>query len=584
LLVELAHPLYGELVRDALPETAARRIRRDIAAAAVGKDSATPAERLRVARLLLESGQVDEERFLDAGSIALLHGAPDLARRLAEALPPSLPAALGRARALARVGRFGDVDDVLAPFEEAAATAEDELASTYVEVRVRSLLAGPGDQPESARPLIDRVEAWRDDADWRALVAAVRCWTAVWNRAYSAAWSLVEAPLADPAVSTHRRRLLLHAYGLALPRLGRVDDCLALVAEVGQLAEAADRGAFDIALDAARVQGTLIVAGRDLVGVRDRVGQLIAEAQQRGDLLEYAFMLYLLGELEHVQGHHAEALALYQRTVDLIASVDPYNLRPTLQVMLAISAAYLGDERAARRAIADAEGAMRSAPGIAPWVAPDLARAAAMAELAAGRVSAARDQLLAVAAEAGDDVLIESESLHVALLLGADPAPCARRLEALASHAQDDVVHLWARHARAVADRDPSAQLAAAEAFDAAGLDLDAAQAAALAATALREAGLARGATRAESIAASAAARCPGVQVPALEVRPDAEQLSPREREIAGLAARGATNADIAEALVLSKRTVETYVLRIYRKLGVNNRRGLAKALAESQL
>jgi DNA-binding NarL/FixJ family response regulator len=52
-----------------------------------------------------------------------------------------------------------------------------------------------------------------------------------------------------------------------------------------------------------------------------------------------------------------------------------------------------------------------------------------------------------------------------------------------------------------------------------------------------------------------------------------------REREIAGPAARGLSNPDIADALALSVRSVETYVLRVYRKLGVRKRSDLSKAL-----
>jgi DNA-binding NarL/FixJ family response regulator len=202
-----------------------------------------------------------------------------------------------------------------------------------------------------------------------------------------------------------------------------------------------------------------------------------------------------------------------------------------------------------------------------------------MLEMAAGRVTAAREQLLAVAAAAGDDVLVATESLHVALLLGADAKQCAVTLEALAADAQDDAIHAWARHARAVADKDANAQLATAEVFENLGLDLDAAQAGAMAALAFREEGLTAAASRASTLAARCSDRCPGVRVPALAARPDAPDLTAREREIAGLAARGLSNPDIADALVLSLRSVETYVLRVYRKLGVHNRAELARAL-----
>jgi DNA-binding NarL/FixJ family response regulator len=44
--------------------------------------------------------------------------------------------------------------------------------------------------------------------------------------------------------------------------------------------------------------------------------------------------------------------------------------------------------------------------------------------------------------------------------------------------------------------------------------------------------------------------------------------------------ARGRSNPEIAAALVISIRTVETYILRASRKLGVHNRLELAKAVS----
>ncbi|WP_049660109.1 helix-turn-helix transcriptional regulator, partial [Kitasatospora sp. MY 5-36] len=57
------------------------------------------------------------------------------------------------------------------------------------------------------------------------------------------------------------------------------------------------------------------------------------------------------------------------------------------------------------------------------------------------------------------------------------------------------------------------------------------------------------------------------------------ERLSPRERQVAALAAQGAANQDIARALFLSTRTVEHHVASALRKLGVG-RAGLGEALA----
>ncbi len=58
---------------------------------------------------------------------------------------------------------------------------------------------------------------------------------------------------------------------------------------------------------------------------------------------------------------------------------------------------------------------------------------------------------------------------------------------------------------------------------------------------------------------------------------PYGDELSPREAQIAELAGMGQKNREIAEALVLSTRTVEVHVASVLRKLGVPSRQELAK-------
>ncbi len=52
--------------------------------------------------------------------------------------------------------------------------------------------------------------------------------------------------------------------------------------------------------------------------------------------------------------------------------------------------------------------------------------------------------------------------------------------------------------------------------------------------------------------------------------------LTPSERRIVDLAAGGATNAEIAQALFVTVKTVEMHLGNAYRKLGINSRRELA--------
>jgi DNA-binding CsgD family transcriptional regulator len=61
------------------------------------------------------------------------------------------------------------------------------------------------------------------------------------------------------------------------------------------------------------------------------------------------------------------------------------------------------------------------------------------------------------------------------------------------------------------------------------------------------------------------------------------EALTPSEVRVAELAAEGLTNREVAQALFVSEKTVETHLGRVYRKLDIKSRHALPAALAERQ-
>ncbi len=59
-----------------------------------------------------------------------------------------------------------------------------------------------------------------------------------------------------------------------------------------------------------------------------------------------------------------------------------------------------------------------------------------------------------------------------------------------------------------------------------------------------------------------------------------AEQLTVSERRVAELAADGQSNPEIAQGLFVTRKTVETHLGHVYRKLGISGRAELGRALA----
>src|SRR5213079_1865310 len=58
------------------------------------------------------------------------------------------------------------------------------------------------------------------------------------------------------------------------------------------------------------------------------------------------------------------------------------------------------------------------------------------------------------------------------------------------------------------------------------------------------------------------------------------DSLTPSERRVVDLAVAGGTNREIAQALFVTEKTVETHLGRAFRKLDVTSRRQLADVLA----
>jgi hypothetical protein len=159
--VRLAHPLYGEAVRGALPVLRARGLRVRVAGTLQLRDPFTPGDALRVARLLLDAGQpIPSGLLVDAARAANLAGDPELGAQLAQAAlddGAGLPAALLLARAHTVRKRFAEAEAVLAA--AAGDAGPDEAGMGYLEQRAH-VLFWDLDRRSEARALLDAARGW----------------------------------------------------------------------------------------------------------------------------------------------------------------------------------------------------------------------------------------------------------------------------------------------------------------------------------------------------------------------------------------------------------------------------------------
>jgi DNA-binding CsgD family transcriptional regulator len=102
------------------------------------------------------------------------------------------------------------------------------------------------------------------------------------------------------------------------------------------------------------------------------------------------------------------------------------------------------------------------------------------------------------------------------------------------------------------------------------------------ASAAYRREGLQARSTKAAKKSHEMAGLCEGAKLRPVPLADQVEPLSRRQREVALLAAQGASNAEIANALSLSVRTVESHLYAAFAKLGLTARDELTSVMTAS--
>ena len=141
----------------------------------------------------------------------------------------------------------------------------------------------------------------------------------------------------------------------------------------------------------------------------------------------------------------------------------------------------------------------------------------------------------------------------------------------------------WSRASRPTPARWPPATrrglLRASETFESMGALLYAADAAAEASRAVTATGLKSTALALAAWARSPAGQCEGARTPALVDLDQPLPLTRRERQVVTVAARGLSNPEIAEHLVVSVSTAEGDPIQVFAKLGMTQRHELRSVI-----
>ncbi|MGW3318672.1 LuxR C-terminal-related transcriptional regulator [Streptomyces fungicidicus] len=633
--IRLTEPLTGAVVADRMSGLTAQRLRLQLADAIEATGARREDDVVRMATLRMAAGRVPEPAVLLAAARTAAHRRDfALTERLCRSVLGN-PRPPRDARRTPSAGPAGDGAPVSGPARGVAGADNVSVAGegdgacggvvTADEARAALLLgralAGQGRHEEAeavfAGALAERPGAAPHGLPRDELIAAVH------DRADNAAWGLgrgadaaavvdglpaglgaqgtgvrhgfhaVLALLADrpdDAARTGRTVLpgeqpdsvvvqhLLPPAAFALSELGRPAEALALIAR-----HARDLGGWhdDARLRCLVVTARCAFAQGDLGRVADTLDATGRFATPGDDLRQLQLAL-LRSRLLRLLGRPAEAVTLLRGASTLRVRRDWLGTPSWTLAQLAGALAEAGRPTEALQTLVEAQAARRDAPAY-PLADDALLLEHAVVLAHTGDRSGAACRALEVVQRAAARPATALAALHLAVRV-ADAPRAAVRAAQLAAGAHSELMRLQCDHVVALTRSDGEALEDVSARFRTMGAVALAAEAAAQAADMYRRDGRRRASRLARAAGARLLAETGCALVPWADPQeqrqPDrAAPLTSREREVAALAAGGLSNRDIAARLVVSVRTVENHLYRVYEKLGITARSDLGGAL-----
>jgi DNA-binding CsgD family transcriptional regulator len=590
VLIRLAHPLYGEVLQANTPSLRARAVHRQLAHSLAARRDLDANDTLRIATWQLAGGEQGDPHQLTIAADHALQSidhhqhrhqhrrAEDLARAAitAGAGPPAR-----RILAIAQARR-GEAHQAEAVFAEVTSEVREDAERVSTAIARAVNLRWRLGRSDDAAAVLDHALAAVSNPSMRAELSAAKAGFLVYDLDCAAALRIVAPLLDDPDVGPIARVRALAVASEVRAFTGRCDTAAALAREGLDLAARLPQvdPLLRLLLNKVQIRSTLS-AGR-LGDARALAESGYRAAIGRHSSFETAAFAGWLGAVARFEGNLDTARTLSREAVGRARAPDVRDFRrflPRLLAELARISAMCGDATAAQSSLDEAHELddpptriLQLLAGMAePWIAA-----------AGGASSHAAAVSLRQADRAGALGLttFELSALHDAIRL--DPTTqIASRIGPLAAECEGPLPTAIAAHAHALATGDGAGLDQAAAQFSAIGAALLAAEAATHAALAHRRRGATGTALASVNRARTWAARCEGIRSPALRLLEAPPELTPREREIAQLAARGHTSKAIAAQLVISVRTVDNALHEVYSKLGIKRRADLGPLLGQ---
>lgn len=584
LPVRICHPLYAELISRSTPASARIDYARRLANALEATGLRRTGDLLRWGQWRLEAGgtePLDQGRLVAAARYAAASGADTgLRERLAAAAFDStgtIGEGLLLYRAMTESGRFEAAGELLDRLERQAQSQGDRAAVAVARAYRISWATGRIDQ---GLAILADVAGTVADPEAAAQLAAHRGMLLGAAGRFDDAIRLVEPLLTAPWPKA--RSLAATGAAFAYPIVARFEEALAAFSIALAEHDVHGHRGYQNIDESERADPSLIgfaALTRCLIGEPAQAAAFaraaLEQAVGRGDAAGQAWasaglatVHLAVGELRDASVQAAEAARLFH------ALHDPNGRLWCLATGLS-AASQRGAHDEAQR-LAAAVTAIPMPPHLRA-LSTEVVRALAWYDASRGDYAAARDRLSEEAESWADDGMIATVALGAFELFRLGyPASAAHLMERV------EIPEDWpsGRCIRQLIDAagKPAALREAARSFAELGFTLYAAEAHAAAALAAADVGAVADASRSTAQARTLAAEC-GAVTPLLTRLGRPRGLTAREHEIAGCAAQGLSNRQIADRLRLSERTVENHLGRAYAKLGLSGRAELREAL-----